>query len=53
MARVRGLSSALVWTEDLTLISSDQDPDAYAELSGRFTLEELISLTASVSTFNV
>lgn len=45
--------AALLWTEQLTLISQEHVPDAvYEQVSEHFTGEELVNLTLAVVTIN-
>jgi AhpD family alkylhydroperoxidase len=45
--------AALLWTEELTLISQEHAPDAvYAEVRQHFSEEELVNLTLAVVTIN-
>ncbi len=45
--------AALAWTEAVTLVADGHVPDdAYSEVSGHFTEDELVSLTLAIVTVN-
>jgi AhpD family alkylhydroperoxidase len=45
--------AALAWTEAVTLVAEDHVPDdVYAEVSARFTEEEIVALTFAVVSIN-